>query len=149
MNRGTDQSPAFSSGGNARVNADPAGPVRTSTVPSFACATLPTMASPSPAPGIPRADRGARRTPLDGVVDQVADGVIDRGGVDVHQARAQLGLDDRVRASLAQAVHRLAGEQVQGETTAGDWHDTLLGGSDTRQSSGPAENGPSGDLKGT
>ncbi len=52
-------SPALPRGGNARVNADPAGPVRTSTVPSFACATLPTIASPSPAPGIPRA-RGAR-----------------------------------------------------------------------------------------
>ena len=99
------------SGGNARVNVDPPGPVRTSTVPSLARATLPTMASPSPAPGIPRAPggpvealedvreilvrdaralladqdpavldddahRGAWRTPLDGVVDQVADGVI-------------------------------------------------------------------------
>ena len=39
--------------------------------------------------------RDLGRTPLDGVVDQVADGVIDRGGVDLHQARTQPGVDDR------------------------------------------------------
>ena len=47
------------SGGNASVNVDPSGPVRTATVPLLACATPPTIASPSPAPGMPRA-AGAR-----------------------------------------------------------------------------------------
>ena len=57
--------------------------------------------------------RGAGRRPLDGVVDQVADGVIDRGGIDVHQARLQFGVDGRVRHALPQAAYRLVGEQVQ------------------------------------
>lgn len=52
-------SAARGSGGNARVNVDPSGPVRTSAVASLACAMRATMASPSPAPGIPRA-AGAR-----------------------------------------------------------------------------------------
>jgi hypothetical protein len=56
------------------------------------------------------AHRDVGRIPLDSVVDQVADGVIDRGGVDVHQARTQFGVDDRVGHALAQAVYRRAGE---------------------------------------
>jgi hypothetical protein len=56
--RGTS-SAARGCGGNARVNVDPSWPVRTSAVASLACAMRATMASPSPAPGIPRA-AGAR-----------------------------------------------------------------------------------------
>jgi hypothetical protein len=55
-------------------------------------------------------DPGASRGPLDGVVDQVADGVIDCGRVHLHQARMQLGLDDRERGALPQAAHRLIGQ---------------------------------------
>src|SRR5580693_1845900 len=50
---------ALGSGGNASLNVDPCGPVCTATVPLLACATPPTIASPSPAPGMPRA-AGAR-----------------------------------------------------------------------------------------
>ena len=39
--------------------------------------------------------------------------MIDRGGVDIHQARSQFGVDGCVRHALPQAAHRLAGEQVQ------------------------------------
>ena len=46
-------------GGNERVNVEPSAPVRTSAVASLACAMRATIASPSPAPGIPRA-AGAR-----------------------------------------------------------------------------------------
>src|SRR5277367_3291994 len=46
-----ETSTAPGSGGNASVKVDPYGPVCTATVPLFACATPPTMASPSPAPG--------------------------------------------------------------------------------------------------
>jgi hypothetical protein len=52
-------STAPGSGGNASVKVDPCSPVCTATLPLFACATPPTMASPSPAPGMPRA-AGAR-----------------------------------------------------------------------------------------
>ena len=54
-----ETSAARGCGGNARVNVDPSVPVRTSAIASLACAMRATMASPSPAPGIPRA-AGAR-----------------------------------------------------------------------------------------
>ena len=49
------------------------------------------------------AHRGVGRRPFEGVVDQVADGVIDRGRVDMHQARMQFGVDGRAGRALAQA----------------------------------------------
>ena len=39
--------------------------------------------------------------------------MIDRGGVDMHQARMQFGVDGRLRHALPQAAYRLVGEQVQ------------------------------------
>jgi hypothetical protein len=45
------------------VNVEPSGPERTASVPSFASATLPTIARPRPAPGPPRA-AGARNRDL-------------------------------------------------------------------------------------
>jgi hypothetical protein len=59
------------------------------------------------------AHHGVGRRPLDGVADQVAYGVIDRGRVDVHQAWMQFGGDGQVWRALPEAGYRLIGEQVQ------------------------------------
>ena len=65
-----------------------------------------------PAVGDGDAHRGVGGTPFERVVDQVADGMVDRGGSDVYQAGVQLGVDGRLWHVLPQAVYRVVGEQV-------------------------------------
>ncbi len=51
------------------------------------------------------ADYGVGGISLDRVVGHVADGVINRGGVDVHQAGVQFGVDGRGWHALPYATH--------------------------------------------
>jgi hypothetical protein len=71
-----------------------------------------------PAVGDGDAHRGVGGTPFERVVDQVADGMVDRGGIDVYQAGVHLGVDGRLWHVLPQAAYRVVGEQVEAHSFA-------------------------------
>ena len=56
------------------------------------------------------AHRSSGRIPLDRVVDQITDRVIDCRRINVDQAGVQLGVDERLWGVLSQAAHRVVGK---------------------------------------